>query len=140
SGSSRVLALDVRSGEARGLFGLPGSIVIVDALGDRVAVDVVSTRQRLAEHALPTPGEQPGPPRALTHAGAEDRQPAYSPDGRLLVFSSNRTGNLDLWLLDLETGEERQLTDDAAHDWDPAFTPDGASLVWSSNRGGHFEI
>jgi TolB protein len=78
--------------------------------------------------------------RALTRAGAEDRQPAYSPDGGRLVFSSNRTGNLDLWLLDTKSGEERQLTDDSADDWDPAFTPDGRSLLWSTNRGGHFEI
>jgi Tol biopolymer transport system component/predicted Ser/Thr protein kinase len=145
SGSSRVLALDVDSGVARALFGLPGRLSTVDTAGGRVVVDVLSTRQQLDEVE---PGDLAGEsgtglPRAtrpLTHAGAEDRQPAYSPDGRSLAFSSNRTGNLDIWVLALDTGEERQLTDDGADDWDPAFTPDGRALVWSSNRSGHFEI
>ena len=139
AGSSRVLALDVGSGETRTVFTLPGRVALVDAAGARIAADVLSNRQTLRE--LPLQGERALPPgRPLTHAGAEDRQPAYSPDGRLLVFSSNRTGNLDLWLLDTTNGEERQLTDDTADDWDPAFTPDGRSLLWSTNRGGHFEI
>jgi Tol biopolymer transport system component len=138
-GSSRVVALDVQSGAARAVFTLPGRIVLVDAAGPRIAADVLSNRQSLRE--LPLVSERAVPPgRPLTRAGAEDRQPAYSPDGRWLVFSSNRTGNLDLWLLDTTSGEERQLTDDEADDWDPAFTPDGRSLLWSTNRAGHFEI
>jgi len=138
-GSSRVVALDVGSGTARTVFTLPGRMVLVDAAGPRIAADVLSNRQSLRE--LPLHGEQAAPPaRALTRAGAEDRQPAYSPDGRRLVFSSNRTGNLDLWLLDTANGEERQLTDDEADDWDPAFTPDGRSLLWSTNRASHFEV
>jgi Tol biopolymer transport system component len=152
AGSSRVLALDVASGRSRGLFGLPGRIATVDAAGDRIAVDVLANRQAIAELEI-TGAEPPAaaiggttaapasrPLRSITHAGAEDRQPAYSPQGDWLVFSSNRTGNLDLWLVHLQTGEERQLTDDAADDWDPAFHPDGRAVVWSSNRGGHFEI
>jgi eukaryotic-like serine/threonine-protein kinase len=140
AGSSRVLALDLRSERARGLFSLPGRLSIVEAAGDLVAIDVLSTRQILSELELPAPGEAARPVRALTQAGAEDRQPVYSPDGQSLAFSSNRTGNLDLWLLSLADGEQRQLTDDSADDWDPAFTPDGLSLVWSSNRSGAFEI
>ncbi|HSM13884.1 MAG TPA: hypothetical protein VLA66_07425, partial [Thermoanaerobaculia bacterium] len=77
-----------------------------------------------------------GAVRQLTGSLAADRQPAYSPDGRSLVFSSNRTGNLDLWLLDLETSRLRQLTDDPAQDWDPGFTPDGSRILFSSSRGG----
>ena len=65
--------------------------------------------------------------RQLTGSLAADRQPAYSPDGRWVVFSSNRTGNLDLWLLERATGKLRQLTDDPAQDWDPGFTPDGST-------------
>jgi eukaryotic-like serine/threonine-protein kinase len=144
-GSSRVMALDMASSEARTVFTLPGRIVSVDAAGARIATDVRSNRQSLRE--LPLHAASGGrhvqagvPGRALTRAGAEDRQPAYSPDARWLVFSSNRTGNLDLWLLDTQSGEERQLTDDEADDWDPAFTPDGRSLLWSTNRAGHFEV
>jgi Tol biopolymer transport system component len=76
----------------------------------------------------------------LTRTEGRDRQPIYAPDGRQVVFSSNRSGNLDLWSIDPANGQMRQLTDDAAQDWDPGFSPDGRHLVWSSDRGGHLEI
>jgi len=57
-----------------------------------------------------------------------------------VAFSSNRSGNLDLWAVSTTDGTVRHLTDDEAEDWDPGFTPDGRQLLWSSNRTGHFEI
>jgi TolB protein len=56
-----------------------------------------------------------------------------------VIFSSNRSGNLDLWEVSTKTGAVRRITDDPAEDWDPAFTPDGR-IIWSSNRSGNFEI
>src|SRR5262249_20377953 len=56
------------------------------------------------------------------------------------LFSSNRSGNLDLWTTNTRTGDVRQITDDRADDWDPAFTADGRGILWSSNRSGHLEI
>jgi len=76
----------------------------------------------------------------LTRGRGRDRQPAFSPDGERVIFSSNRSGQLDLWTLTLANGEVRQITDDAAADWDPAFTPDGRSILWSSNRSGNLEV
>src|SRR5262249_2895297 len=75
-----------------------------------------------------------------TRGSGSDRQPFYSPDGKRLVFASDRGGNLDIWEITLATGSLRRLTDDPAEDWDPALSPDGKRLIWSSNRSGHFEI
>lgn len=75
----------------------------------------------------------------LTRGSSSDRQPVYSPDGDEILFSSNRSGNLDLWSLTPATGATRRLTGDDGEDWDPAFLPDGR-IVWSSNRSGAFEI
>jgi len=77
---------------------------------------------------------------ALTGGPTIDRQPAFSPDGKRIVFSSDRSGSLDLWSLDVATGALRRLTFDAADDWDPQWSPDGKHLLWSSNRSGHFEV
>jgi Tol biopolymer transport system component len=78
--------------------------------------------------------------RWLTRGSSNDRQPAYSPDGQWVIFSSDRYGNLDLWELSTRNGAVRRITEDAAQDWDPGFTPDGKHILWSSNRSGHFEI
>lgn len=74
----------------------------------------------------------------LTRGSSTDRQPVILPDGRVL-FASNRSGNLDLWVLEPATGILRRLTEDEGEDWDPAVLPDGR-IVWSSNRSGVFEI
>lgn len=76
----------------------------------------------------------------LTLGICADRQPAVSRDGRRIVFSSNRDGNLDLWELQPGSGRLRRLTDDASADWDPAYSPDGERLFWSSDRTGRYEI
>ena len=64
----------------------------------------------------------------------------FSPDNDSVIFASNRSRNLDLWVLSRKDGSLKRLTDDASADWDPAFTPDGKNILWSSNRSGNFEI
>jgi TolB protein len=82
-----------------------------------------------------------GPPNVwVTRGAAVDRQPVYSPDAQWIVFTSNRSGNLDLWAASTKTRTVRRLTDHPASDWDPAFVGSPPSLLWSSNRAGHFEI
>jgi serine/threonine protein kinase len=143
---SRVVRYDMRAGTfetlfwSAGLFPLRGSAAAsarftVTAPGTLV-FDTFRQEERLEEVRL----AQPDAPRALTIGTGADRQPAYSPDGRHVIFASNRTGNLDIWSIDVERGVLRQITDDAARDWDPAFTPDGRHVVFSSDRSGNLEI
>src|SRR5215207_2098045 len=68
--------------------------------------------------------------RRLTFNSAEDRVPAFSPDGRHVVFMSNRDGDDDLYVLDVATGATTQITNDAVRDDNPAFTADGEQIVW----------
>jgi serine/threonine protein kinase/Tol biopolymer transport system component len=134
---SRIVSLDVRSLRARPILYSPANTLVFDALGPgRLVFEARSLRQNLRSVALPG-SAQAG--TWLTRGNITDRQPVVSPDGAQVVFSSNRSGNLDLWALSRATGALRRLTDDAAEDWDPAFTRDGR-LLWSSNRSGHFEV
>jgi serine/threonine protein kinase len=113
---------------------------LADVLADgRIILDVRSPRDNLREIALGGSTTSPTE-RWLTRGNSSDRQPVYSPDGQLVLFSSNRSGNLDLWQMNLAAGSVRKITDDAAEDWDPAFTPDGKKIVWSSGRTGNLEI
>ena len=135
---SRVV-LQHRSGGGRTLAWVPALIDGFELLRDgSVVFDSSTNRQNLREFEWTPSGFSTG--RWLTRGTSTDRQPAYSPDSKWIVFSATRNGNLDLWVTSPETGETRRVTDDKAQDWDPAFTPDGKQLVWSSNRSGHFEI
>lgn len=129
--------LDLRTGASQPVFWAPVMGACLDILPDgRVVLDGMSGHQSLREYSL----NSKEPPRWLTQGNSSDRQPAFSADGEWVVFSSNRSGNLDLWEVSTKTGVVKSLTDDAAEDWDPGFSPDGKHLIWSSNRNGAFEI
>lgn len=131
---------DSRTGAARTILWSPNHCDILDIMAPgRVIFDARSSRENLQE--VPLRGDTPGAAaRWLTRGNSSDRQPIYSQDGEWVVFSSNGSGNLDLWAISTRTGAVRRITDDQAEDWDPAFTGDGKWLIWSSNRSGHFEI
>ncbi len=107
--------------------------VVLDMLDDgKLVLDVRSPRDNLREVGGTAD-------RWITRGNSSDRQPSYSPDGKEVLFSSNRSGNLDLWIA-ASNGTVRRVTDDGAEDWDPGFTPDGKKIVWSSGRSGNLEI
>jgi hypothetical protein len=63
-----------------------------------------------------------------------------SPDGKRLALSSDRSGNLDLWILTMATGEMIQLTSEPTPDVGPMWSPDGRELVFHSHRSGNREV
>ncbi len=66
--------------------------------------------------------------------------PSLSPDGKQLVFMSNRDGNPEIYLKQLATGRTTRLTNDPAYDTRPNFSSDGKRVMFSSNRGeGHVQ-
>jgi serine/threonine protein kinase/Tol biopolymer transport system component len=137
--ASRILRQRVDTGEARIVLWMPTLTQSIDIVGPgHIVLDAVIGRQNLQEFDVT---HAPGVASAFLSRGASiDRQPTYSPDGQWVAFSSNRSGNLDIWARSLRTEELRRLTDHVADDWDPAFTRDGRQLIWTSRRGGNFEI
>jgi Tol biopolymer transport system component len=77
----------------------------------------------------------------LTEDPALDYNATFSPDGRWLVFTSERAGGGDLYALDLETGAAPvRLTHHRAFDDAAAFSPDGERLAFVSTRDGDADI
>lgn len=58
----------------------------------------------------------------------------------LLAFASDRDGDFDIYLLNVETGEQVQLTDDPSADRSPAWSPDGERIVFVSDRAGDDDL
>ena len=57
-----------------------------------------------------------------------------------VAFSSNESGNYELYLVDANGKNRIQLTNNSGDDLDPTWSPDGKSLAFLSNRDGNFEI
>jgi serine/threonine protein kinase len=74
----------------------------------------------------------------LTYDSGLTFQPAISPDGTLIAFASDRSGdgNLDIWVKHLGGGEPIRLTRHAADDSQPSFSPDGSRIAFRSERDG----
>ena len=66
--------------------------------------------------------------------------PRWSRDGKKIVFQSNRSGNEDIWTMELETGKWRQLTNDPANDETPIFSPPGDQILFVSDRAASRDI
>jgi Tol biopolymer transport system component len=66
--------------------------------------------------------------------------PAVSPDGRYVVFISDRAGKSHLWRMDTDGGNLKQLTSGDKFERDPSFSPDGKWLFYSDYDGEHLEL
>jgi WD40-like Beta Propeller Repeat/Bacterial Ig-like domain (group 2) len=68
-------------------------------------------------------------------------QPSLSPDRTRIVYSSNRGGTYDLYLMDADGGNVRRLTTDPGNEGDPVWTPDGSRIVYTSApKGGQPQL
>ncbi|HEX2532706.1 MAG TPA: hypothetical protein VHK69_03165 [Chitinophagaceae bacterium] len=72
--------------------------------------------------------------RQLTNTPGYDAEATLSPDGRQMVFTSTRNGDLDLYIMDLPSGKTRQITNTLGYDGGAWFSADGRQLVWRASR------
>jgi Tol biopolymer transport system component len=115
-------ALIARLGVGAGVMGLLVAAFLIGRCG------VGSTDQ--AAGVLPTVVDM----ARLTHDAGLTESPSWSPDGSLLAFSSNRSGNAEIYVRRVEGGQEINITNDPAEDVQPAFSPDGKWIAFVSTR------
>ena len=75
------------------------------------------------------------PARALSADPADDRDPAWSPDGNWVAFASDRSGDYEIYVVDRKGERLRRLTHDPACDLAPAWSPDGRMLLYRRTGG-----
>jgi tricorn protease len=77
-------------------------------------------------------GSQPA--RLTAHIG-RDAFPRFSPDGKMIAFTSNRMGNDDVFVVPASGGEPRQLTFNTVNDTVLYWTPDSRRVIFATQRG-----
>jgi Tol biopolymer transport system component len=66
----------------------------------------------------------------LTRTPGYDAEATLSPDGRRVVFTSMRDGDLDIYTMNLDGSDVRRLTTTLGYDGGPFFSPDGSQIVY----------
>ncbi len=68
-------------------------------------------------------------------AGANDYYPVFNPDGKALMFASNRNGTFDIYLMVFGQRELFQITSNVGNILSPDFSPDGKQIVFTNQVG-----
>lgn len=87
--------------------------------------------------SMPTTG---GRATRLTLNEAFDMRPLVTPDGKSVVFTSDRSGSYDIWIMPIDGGPPRRLTFHAAPEVACGFTADGKSLILQSALSTDWEL
>jgi Tol biopolymer transport system component len=69
--------------------------------------------------------------KCITNSRGDDYDPSWSPDGRKIVFISERTGNNDVFVMNADGSNQVQLTFSTGDEHWPAFSPDGQRIAFA---------
>ncbi len=70
----------------------------------------------------------------LTNSPGYDAEPTVSPQGDKIVFTSTRTGDLELFIMNTDGSDVKQITDELGYDGGAFFSPDGSQLIFRASR------
>lgn len=72
--------------------------------------------------------------KQLTTSNGYDAEATVSPKGDKIVFTSDRSGDLELWIMDINGKNQKQITKGLGYDGGAFFSPDGKKLVFRASR------
>ena len=76
----------------------------------------------------------------LTWSYSSKHRPAWSPDGKKVLFESEADGNHEIYLINADGTGLRNLTNHKGNDYKAAWSPDGAKIAFVSDRDGNAEV
>ncbi len=104
--------------------------------------DGVGLREARRSHLFVLPSDGSAEPKQITSGDWDDGDVAWSPDGKLLAFISNRekdrdaSGFSDVWVVPAEGGRARQVTEHKGQAATPAWSPDGQRIAYLGHTRG----
>ncbi|MCC6286846.1 MAG: PD40 domain-containing protein [Chitinophagaceae bacterium] len=72
--------------------------------------------------------------KQLTNAKSYDAEATLSPDGNSMIYTSDKDGDIDLYIMNLKTGKEKRVTNTLGYDGGAWFSPDGKKIIWRASR------
>jgi TolB protein len=78
--------------------------------------------------------------KRITNPNTDDIDPAISPDGNQIAFSSRRNGYWDIYLLNMADASLSRITDSPEYEGHPSWSPDGKWLVYEKYQNNNFDI
>lgn len=97
-------------------------------------------------YVMPAPGPdgtgaRPDQARQLTFAEGNDLAPIFSPDGKRIVFESNRDGNSEIYVMNVDGSNQRNISNSpSTNDQGPIWSPDGKQVLFYSGRAGNWDL
>ncbi|MBI5653024.1 MAG: PxKF domain-containing protein [Chloroflexi bacterium] len=76
----------------------------------------------------------------LTNSTSNDNVPSWSPDGTKILFTSDRNGNQEIYVMNVNGSGQTNLTNHSAYDNSAVWSPNGTKIAFTSNRTGDNEI
>ena len=98
------------------------------ATGEMVAVEYAGEL-----FLVPTDAEL-GEKTRVTRSAWRDRNPTFSPDGKTLAYTSDQSGDEEIWLYDLASQEHRQLTTQPALKGGMVWSPDSRQIAYTADQ------
>ena len=72
--------------------------------------------------------------KQLTTSKGYDAEATISPDGKKMIYTSTKDGDIDLYIMNLKTGKEKRITNTLGYDGGAWFSPDGKKIIWRASR------
>jgi len=133
-GASRTLRALTGSVNTSPVFSQPDGEMILYAHGLENGTDL---------YAVPTVGTE-SPRRVTVSRGMDAVSPSYSPDGRRIVYVTNRPGGLGLYIADADGTNAEALTPfsfgDQSQRTDPSWAPDGRLIAFQAEKDGKTQV
>jgi Tol biopolymer transport system component/predicted Ser/Thr protein kinase len=108
--------------------------------GNRLAYTRSLTNLNIWRIRGPRSAAPGGPPMQFISSAREQDSPQFSPDGKRIVFASDRSGSYEIWVCDNEGRDPVQLTFGGPLSGTPRWSPDGRQIAFDSRPQGHSGI